>query len=194
MIGTVPMNRFAPLDYRCALDAARTLFEPRATPLVCCHVPELAAEAAQRFTRQPNTAIVDGVVWVEPLIPTWRAELASITGKLSVGATLTVIASQPLAWIIPERRMWSGQPLGMQLVGKQKLWWALRRSGFTIDATYGFHSVSSIMLSQVSQQAARWGRPDISDRLHFLARLHYCVQGPTTALATVALVVARKKQ
>jgi hypothetical protein len=193
MIGTVPMRALAPLDYRYALDAARTLFEPQAAPLIRCNVPELADEAAQRFPRQPNTEIADGAVWIEPLATTWAAELTSVALQLPVGAILAVIVSQPLARIVPERRMWSAQSLGMRLVGRYKLWWALRQAGFTLDATYGFHSVASIVLGQLSLQAVRWDRPDLGDRLHFLARLRYCVRGPTTALATVALLVARKK-
>ncbi|HEX6292759.1 MAG TPA: hypothetical protein VFZ66_26480 [Herpetosiphonaceae bacterium] len=194
MIGTLPMAALAPLDYRYALDGARTLFEPHATPLIRCHAPELAAEVAQRFPAPPPADASAGALWIEPLVPSWGAELADLARQLPVGARLVVLVSQPLARMLPERRAWSGQPLGMRLLGLRDLRHALRKGDLVIETTYGIHSAASIALSQVSQQAARLSRPDLADRLHFAARLRYHTQGPLSALATVALLVARKEQ
>lgn len=191
MIGTLPMAALAPLDYRYALDAARTLFAPQATPMIRCNLAELDAEVHQRFARE-SAAMEQGILWIEPLAVSWRAELNDLTERLPPGAPLVVIMSQPLARMVPERRSWSGTPVGMQLSGINQLLEALRSAGLRIEARHGIHSVASIVLSQVSRQAARLGRPDLGDRLHFAARLRYCAHGPLAALATVGLVVARK--
>ncbi|HEY0606514.1 MAG TPA: hypothetical protein VGD58_26555 [Herpetosiphonaceae bacterium] len=191
MIGTLPMVALAPLDYRYALDAARTLFVPHAAPVIRCNVAELDAEVRQRFARQ-STSIEHGALWIEPLAASWRAELNDLTAQLPAGAPLVVIASQPLARLVPERRTWGGEPLGMQLTGINVLLRALRNARLRIEARHGIHTAASIALSQVSQQAARLRRPDLGDRLHFAARLRYCTHGPLAALATVGLVVGRK--
>ncbi|HEY0734049.1 MAG TPA: hypothetical protein VGD69_04015 [Herpetosiphonaceae bacterium] len=188
MIGTLPMVALAPLDYRYALDAARTLFAPHAAPLIRCNVAELDAEVRQRFARE-STSIGHGALWIEPLADSWRAELKNLAEQLPAGAPLVVIASQPLGRMVPERRSWSGAPLGMQLTGIYVLLRALRSAGLKIEARHGIHTAASIALSQASQQAARLGRPDLGDRLHFAARLRYCTHGPLAALATVGLVV-----
>lgn len=191
MIGTLPMVALAPLDYRYALDAARTRFAPHATPAIRCNVTELDAELRQRFARE-SASIGHGLLWIEPPATSWRVELSELTQHLPAGAPLVVIASQPLARMVPERRTWSGDPLGMQITGINQLLRALLRGGLRIEARHGIHTAASIALSQVSQQAARLGRPDLGDRLHFAARLRYCTQGPQAALATVGLIVARK--
>lgn len=191
MIGTLPMVALAPLDYRYALDAARTLFAPRATPLIRCNVAELDAETSQRFPSEA-AAIEQGALWIEPSAASWRMELNDFAYHLPAGAPLVIIASQPLARMVPERRAWSGAPIGMQLRGIAALIQAIRAAGLKIEARHGIHTAVSIALSQISQQATQRGRPDLGDRLHFAARLRYCTQGPSAALATVGLLVARK--
>ncbi|MBV9790444.1 MAG: hypothetical protein JOZ51_19790 [Chloroflexi bacterium] len=191
MIGALPMVALAPLDYRYALDAARTLFAPHATPLIRCNVAELDPEVSQRFA-QASASIAYGVLWIEPLAASWRVELKDCADQLSTGSPLVVIASQPLARLVPERRTWGGAPLGMQLTGVNQLRRAMRDAGLSIESRHGIHSAASIALSQISHQAARLGRPEIGDRLHFAARLRYRAQGPLAALATVGLLVGRK--
>ena len=192
MIGTLPMVELAPLDYRYALDAARTIFPAHAAPQICCRLPELDGEVQQRFgTATPSTG---GALWIEPQATGWQTELSTLTQQLPPAAPLVVIMSQPLARLIPERRAWRGQALGMRLGGALALRQALRSAGLTINRSYGIHSPASIILSQFSHQVARWGRPDLGDRLHFAARLRYCTQSPLAAFATVALLVARRER
>jgi hypothetical protein len=81
----------------------------------------------------------------------------------------------------------------MQLSGIKLLRRAMREARLRIEARHGIHTAASIALSQLSQQAARLGRPDLGDRLHFAARLRYCTQSSQAALATVSLLVARKE-
>lgn len=192
MIGTLPMIALAPLDYRYALDAARTLFAPHAVPVIRCNVAELDAEVNQRFTRE-SASIEQGALWIEPLVSSWRMELNDVAYHLPPDAPLVVIASQPLARLVPERGTWSGEPVGMQLSGIKLLRRAMREARLRIEARHGIHTAASIALSQLSQQAARLGRPDLGDRLHFAARLRYCTQSSQAALATVSLLVARKE-
>jgi hypothetical protein len=191
MIGALPMVALAPLDYRYALDAARTLFAPHTTPLIRCNVAELDPEVSQRFVRE-SASIEHGVLWIEPLAVSWRVEMKELVDQLPTGAPLVVIASQPLARLVPERRSWSGTPLGMQITGVNQLLRAMRDSGLRIEAQHGIHSAASIALSQISHQAARLRRPDLGDRLHFAARLRYRAQGRLAALATVGLLVGTK--
>ncbi len=194
MLGTLPMAELAPLDYRYALDAARTIFPAHTAPLICCRQPELDGEVRQRFGTQMTTPTTSGALWIEPQVTGWQTELTTLAQQLAPAAPIVVIVSQPLARLISERRAWHGQPLGMRLGGARALRQALRSAGLRLDIGYGIHSPASIILSQVSHQAARWGRPDLGDRLHFAARLRYCVQGPLAALATVALLVVRRER
>jgi hypothetical protein len=95
---------------------------------------------------------------------------------------------------MPERRAWPERSVGLRPSGVAELRRALSQGGFRIDAEYGIHSTMSIALNSLSQRLERWGRPDLGDRLHFAARLRYCTTGSAAALATVALLVARKER
>jgi len=192
MIGTLPMADLAPLDYRYALDAALTLLDRTGPLRVVSNLPALDGEIRQRITAADQVAPASAALWVEPLADTWPAELATLTRQIKPDATLAVIASRPLARLIPERRSWQARALGTQLTGLRTLRRGLRRAGYHISAEYGIHSALSIGLSLLSQQLERRGRPDLGDRLHFAARLRYCATGPQTALSTVALVRASK--
>lgn len=194
MIGTLPMADLAPLDYRYALDAALTLLDRTGDLQVVCNLPALDREIRQRIAPAAPPAPANSVLWVEPLAAGWLAQLAALSEQLAPGATLAVIASRPLARLIPERRTWQVKALGTQLAGLPALRRGLRRAGYRISAEYGMHSALSIGLSLLSQQLERRGRPDLGDRLHFAARLHYCKTGPQTALTTVALVQASKER
>lgn len=191
MIGTLPMRALAPLDYRYALDAARTLIRSDQS-CVRCDVPELIDEVIQRFPHRSKTP-THGALWIEPLRRSWRATLAALAADLPPGAPLIIIASRPLARLIPERRGWSGDPLGMRLRGITLLQQALTRSGVVMTDHYGIHSLTAIATSMIGQQLDRIGRPDLADRFGFAARLRYCTAGPIRSLSTVALIVARKE-
>jgi hypothetical protein len=191
MIARLPMIALAPLDYRYALDAARTIFPPQAAPLIRCNLPELERELRQRFVAQPES-IEQGALWIEPQASSWRMELNDFAYHLPLGVPLVIIVSRPLARLLPERRSWGGQALGMRLRGVYALQKDLYDAGLVIEARHGIHTAVSIALSQIGTLAARRGRPDLGDRLHFAARLRYAAQGPLAALATVGLVVARR--
>lgn len=194
MIGAVPAAQLAPLEYRCALDAALAVLGT-SSPLLICRADELLAEVRQRLTDegQPQPAAMAGL-WVEPLTTSWRADLATFAGRLANGAPLLIVASQPLARRLPERKGWAGQPLGMRPGGIARLSAALRRAGFVIGARHGFHSAVAVGLHALSRRAERHGRPDLADQLHFAARLRYRSAGTMAAFATVALLVARRER
>ena len=192
MIGTSSVAALAPLDYRYALDASMAVLGGKAAPTVLCNAPELACEVRQRIPSWGGVERAGAALWVEPLVDTWRAELATLRSALPGDAPLAVIASRPLARLLPERHMWGGRPLGLQPSGIGYLRGALLRAGFRLETVYGIHSALAIWLSLLGRQAERWGYPNVGDRLHFAARLRYCTSGPLAALSTVALLIARK--
>lgn len=204
MIGTHPMVALAPLDYRYALDAAMSLLNNTSGPLVQCNIPALEGEIVQRIPNPmhlPNkpegnslpehhTSAVPAALWIEPMRDTWQDELRTLAHVLTHNASLVIIASQPLARMVPERQSWPGNPLGIAPFGIATLRRALKRQGFTIEATYGIHSLFAIGLSMMSQYIDRY-RPELGDRLHFASRLRYAVRGSLAPFATVALMVVR---
>ncbi|NJN67965.1 MAG: hypothetical protein HC884_15285 [Chloroflexaceae bacterium] len=193
-IGTCPVDRLAPLDYRYALDAAMSVPEMQATPLVRCNVATLEEEVCQRLPNRAEAPPAAAVLWVEPLAAGWKDELQTLVAALNPGAPLVVVASRPLARLLPERASWGEQPAGLTPGTLGQLRRALHRARCPVQATYGIHSLQSIGLHALSRWAERWGWPDLGDRLHFLARLRYCMRGPLAAFATVALIISRKQQ
>jgi len=193
MIGTLPMIARAPLDYRYAFDAAMSVLAGKSAPLVLCNVRELMGEIRQRIPVWAESRSAPAALWVEPLADTWRDELESFTNALPEGAPLAIVASRTLAYLLPERHSWEGRPLGFQPGGIGQLERTLGSAGFTIEASYGIHSVLAIGLNILSRLMDRGGRPDIGDRLHFAARLRYCTTGPLARCSTVSLFFARKE-
>lgn len=191
MIGALAASRAVPLDYRCALDAALATLGD-AQPLVICRADALRDEIEQR-TLGRGTAGAGGGLWAEPGVSDWHADLASFARDLAPGAPLAIIASQPLARLLPERRGWRGAPLGMRAGGIGRLLGALEPAGFALSARHGFHSVAAIGLLALSSQAQRRGRPHLADQLYFAARLRYRAEGRMAGFATVALLIAKRK-
>ena len=179
MIGTLPATQLAPLDYRCALDAAIGSLGS-ATPLLICHARELAAEVHQRLPQQSRPGDPAAGLWIEPQTGSWRADLITFARALPINAPLLIVASRPIARLLPERRGWRGSPFGTRMDG--------------LSAEYGFHSVAAIVLNTLSRQAEQRGRPELGDRLHFAARLRYRAAGRQAALCMVALLIASKER
>jgi hypothetical protein len=192
MIGTLPVVALAPLDYRYALDAAMAVLAHAEAPLVVCDAAELVGEVHQRVPHRAKIRPASAALWVEPLADTWQAELITLTDSLTSAATLAIVASRPLARILPERRAWGVQPLGLQLGGLGGLRRALSPAGFTLVESHGIHSVYAIGLNLLSRWMEHRGRADLGDRLHAAARLRYCTAGRLATLSTVALLIARK--
>ena len=192
MIATPPVFDLAPHDYRYALDAVMPLLAAARAPTVLCNVPALGGEVSLRFPGHATLAEAPAALWVEPLANSWLAELRIVAAALPDGAPLAIIASRPLARQLPERRLWTGCPLGMRLCGIGQLRRHVVRAGFALTACYGIHSALSVALNVLGQQFDRAGYPDIGDRLHFAARLRYCAVGPLAPLSTVALLIATK--
>ena len=191
MIGTLPVWDLAPREYGQALDAAMALLVGEETPVLRCAVPALAAEAGQRLPAWREAGPTGAVLWIEPLEAGWQAELEALSAGLNGGGTLVIVASRPLARLLPERREWPGEALGLQLGGLGRLRRALAEAGLALEAEYGLHTLSATILNLLGQCASRGGRPDLGDRLHFAGRLRYITSGPLARLSTVALLVAR---
>ena len=181
------------MDYGVALDAVMPLLTGQGLSLVRCDVPVLAAEVRQRLPRWAEAGPAHAALWVEPMNRNWQIVLESMVMSLEREADLVVVASRPAARLLPERRGWPGEPLGIQLGGLRRLSRALRGHGFIVEDEYGLHTVAAVVLNLLGGLAARLGRPDLDDRLGATARLSYCTAGPTAPLSTVALLVARKQ-
>ena len=209
-----PGADLAPLEYRYVLDAAMPRMAAEGSsgsqPLVLCNVPALADEVRQRLPlaheglrAASSPPAAHAALWIEPLTTTWRADLAALAGSVRDGGRLIVIASQPLSLALAERRAWQsrqisktgpgGVPIGTRFRGLPRLLAALAGSGFRIEGRFGLHPVAVMAANLLSRQLERLHRPDLGDRLHFWARLHYCAGGPMGWMPTVALVTARKE-
>jgi len=192
MIGTLAVSQLAPLEYRAALDAAMPFLMPDKSIVARCAIPELQREVSQRLQAKPADTQVEAALWVEPLVQSWESDLVELDRSLLPGSQLIVIASLPLARLIPERRSWSGDPLCTHLGGLGKLIQTLERANFTPQEKFGFHAPLTAGLNSLSRTLDRLGRLDLADRLGFAARLRYTTAGLFLGLSTVALLVARK--
>lgn len=192
MIGSRPVYRLAPLEYRLALDAAASLLSTQGPPVLSCGCQPLAEEVRQRFPAAPAARPARAALWVEPGLQGWRAELTAIVADLAPGGTLVVIASRPLARLLRERHSWGEAALGQQLGGLGRLGQELRAEGLVLRAERDFHGPTSMILSSLSSLAERAGLPALGDRLLAAARRSYRERAPLAALATVALLVAEK--
>jgi len=190
MIGTLPVWELAPREYGQALDAAMALLAGEETPVLRCAVPALAAEAGQRLPAWREAGPTGAALWIEPLEVGWQAELEALSAGLNGGGKMVIVASRPLARLLPERREWPGEALGLQLGGLGRLRRALAEAGLALEAEYGLHTLSATILNLLGQMAFRSGRPDLGDRLHFAGRLRYITSGPLAQLSSVALLVA----
>ena len=187
--GTQAMKDLALLEYRYALDASMPWLV-KDTPIVRCHVPHLREEVRQRVPLWAKKGSV--ALWVEPLRSSWQEELEDLSARLSDEGLLIIVASRPLARLLPERAS-SPEPLGVRLGGITQLCRGLQQNRFVVERNDGIHSLQAIVLNSLSQQVARWGRSALGDRLHFAARLRYRTTGPLAAFSTVALLMARKE-
>ena len=189
MIRTVPIAELGPAEYRYALDVAAALLSEYGQLRVRCSIPQIMPELAQRGLAQEDKPSADAGLWVEPLQPDWAADLAKLAQLLPAGAPLIIIAASPLARLIPERRGWSGQPLGYNPLGLGQLRRAMRGCGFRREREIWVHSLLSIGLNSLSANVARFGRPEIADRLYFAARSRYAQR---YIPGTLSLIIARK--
>jgi hypothetical protein len=193
MIGSHPVAALAPLEYRYALDAAMSFVGGSAAPIVRCELGVLEADIRQRLPAWADTPHAASALWAEPQADSWPDELTALANAVAPGGTLVMVASRPLACILPERRGWPGRPLGLLPGGIGRLRRDLARAGFALEVDYGIHTAAAIGLNLISRQAERWGQLAIGDRMACAARLRYAAAAPRGALATVALLVARKE-
>lgn len=191
------MSDPSPLEYRFALDASMPCLYQAGAVQVICHQKELVSEVSLRLPNQHVNdpgAQASAALWVEPDAASWESDLHCFESLLTQGSLLIIIASQLTARLLPERRNWSGNPLGFQPGGLNSLRLGLKRTGFTLIDRYGIHSITAIGFNLLSRWAGFVGRADLEDRLHFAARQRYLTSGPTARLASLALLFARREQ
>lgn len=194
MIGTRPVSDLALPRYRYALDAAMSALPCKMNLIVRCHLPELDGEIRQRIPNQGESGESSGALWIEPLADGWQAELDLLAKELPCSAPLVLIASRPLARVLPGRPIWTRQPIGFHPTGIRQLQRALNRGSFTLQGTYGIHSISAMGLDLISRIMEWRGRTDLGDRLHFAARLRYCSDTSLAGLSAVALMIALREE
>ncbi len=137
------------------------------------------------------------IIWAEPDLHFPVAVLGKIRRLLLPGGRLYVVVSGGLAGALPEWQEADRQrPVeGRPAPNPAGLLWTLkhlRRSGFTIESVYGFHSPRSIFWSLAQRIFSFWGRDDVADRCHFRMRADYVVQGVAALWTPVAVVWAKK--
>lgn len=192
MIGSLPVSELAPLEYRYALDAAMPGLAANQLPFIICNSPFLKGELQQRLDGTTTSEITKAGLWLEPLVETWESELQTFKKTLPKDSTLIIVASRPLARILPEIKSRSEKALGIQPTGIYRLSKTLLSEGFEVKVTYGIHSITSIGINFVSQQAMRIHQYALSDRLLFKSKLLYCTTSPLSSISTVALIFAKK--
>ncbi|MCU0495374.1 MAG: hypothetical protein MUD01_27615 [Chloroflexaceae bacterium] len=190
---TTSVVELAPLDYRAALDAAMVRVRCKPDIALQSNIPQLLDEVRWRLPRPVECDAATSLLWIEPLAGSWPTELQRLTQALPVGGLLAVVASQPLARLLPERQRWDGRGLGLRPGGLGKLRQSLVRNGFRLEPTCHFHSFASIAVQALGQLAARSGKAALADRLHFAARLRYSGSSVLHRPATVALLVGHKE-
>lgn len=193
MQDTVPVTELSLLDYRYALDGVMPLLCSAAHGKVICDVPGLVREVNSRkpdwSEGEPSIAL-----WIEPLTGNWRSNLQMLADTMTADSRLIIIASRPLARLLPEQRRNPSHSLGRTAGGIPRLRRALRGAGFRITETHGIHTVVAVALSLGGTLISRCGRPDVGDRLLFASRLHYTTHGLLAPLSTVTLLFARRER
>lgn len=192
MIGTLPLPELPPLEYQWALDVVMSLFHRNGPPHVICHLPTFKTEIEQRLSGLPLSTHNQNGLWVEPMLDSWQKDLQEFYAIMESGSTLVLLSSCPIARWLPERRDWSGVPLGLHLFGLPRLHSKLHKKGFLLLNAYGLHSLASIWLNYQAHWMDRCGYPDVADRLRFSARLKYLQRNPFAMMSTVVLVLFRR--
>jgi hypothetical protein len=192
LIGITSRHAGPPLEYCVALDAAAAYLSGAGPVRLSCGEAALEIGARQRVEGWESQEPTVGL-WVEPRREDWGEEMVRYALALPTGARLAVVASRPLARLLPERRGWRDDALGLAYGGAGHMARGLRGSGFRLEARYGVHTLASILLNALGRLAERRARPDLADRLSAAARLAYTTDGPLAGFSTVAILFTRKK-
>ena len=192
MIKSVPANELAPLEYRIALDASCTWLAFYLPIKLVCEQITLLQEVEQRIPMAVISPWSSGL-WLEPQSVGWQHTLAEFSQQLASGSRLAILLSLPFARWLPERRNWSGTPLGERIGGLHKLLNKIPEYGFMVESVYGFHCGQSVILNIVAICARKIGRLANADRIEFAARTHYTQRLPNAWNATCALVFVHRQ-
>jgi hypothetical protein len=154
--------------------------------------PEVGDTGFEGLGEADELAPVPAVVWAEPQVGDGPRCLEAVARNLTPGGRLCAVTSGRLRRALPE---WQGEgdrpaenPAGL---GRTVTW--LRRAGFAVEATYGFHGPQSLGWGFVSRLPAALGRDDLVDRCLAAMRRSYVVGGWQARWAPVAMVLARKR-
>ena len=119
---------------------------------------------------------VSAAVWAEPERDRVEQTLASIQQRLAPDGPLCVVLAGWLARFLPERERRGSLPEFRPAGMRRTVGW-MRRAGFRIEASYGFHGLVSIAWGYLARLLEYVGRADLADRCLYWMRAKYVVGG-----------------
>ena len=162
-----------------------------ADDLVSLLGPEVVGTAFRLAFGIDDLPHAPAAAWAEPEAEGGDQVLAQVGAWLPAGGRLYVVSSGRLARYLPE---WHGsgerpavRPASLRLL---RQW--LRRSGWGIEALYGFHAPTSVVWGHASRLMERLHRPDLADRCQFQTRAGYVGRGQWAFLAPVRVMTAKR--
>ena len=170
-----------PLEYQIALDVLPSFVSMSETGWIC----QVDAFYPELQNRLPHVPAPQYLVWIEP-------QMAEPLPSLNNIQRLILIASRPLARILPERKAWQDDSVGLRWRGTSRFQQPLRQEGWHAVATHHFHTLQSIILNRASEQLTRIGQPARADRWQFAARQRYATSN--RAIATASLFVYERSR
>jgi hypothetical protein len=130
-------------------------------------------------------------VWAEPEGGDAERVLAAIERVLAPGGRLCAVTTGWLRRALPEWQREKDRPAERPVgLGRTVRW--LRRAGFAVEATYGFHGPASMVWGFASRLPAAVGREELVDRCLAAMRKTYVVGGWHARWAPVSVVLARR--
>jgi hypothetical protein len=134
---------------------------------------------------------VHSAIWIEPDFADERV-LRRMRMTLMPGGTLYLVVSGYLARLRRGVAQDRGWPIQRPAGWRRTMRW-LREAGFTVTSLYGFQGAESLTWACAARLAEHLGRDDLADRCHFRMRAEYVVTGRLASVATVAMIVARRR-
>ena len=135
----------------------------------------LSPRSQQRWTMwRCDAPTARGILWVEPNRATWSTRLAELGHVLARDGLLVIVASRPMARLLPERRSWSAERSGPASAGTANFkgsGCAVPHSGFRQPMAYIPQARSCSTCSVELLERARSSRSCRSTAFQSTARL-----------------------
>jgi hypothetical protein len=151
--------------------------------------PEMDWARLRVASSMKDTAMAERqtLAWAEPERDTCRAVLASL--RNSGPRAVLVLGTSWLRRLLPEWQAGEWQPAAAPVGSMGRITEALRRAGYAVRETYGFHGPRSLLWGTASRLPAALGRDDLVDRWFAAMRRAYVVRGWQARWAPVWMIV-----